>query len=280
MDSLPHSVRRHVYTLFLFTKSDLKTILFPVMLFACVSAPTLSFVSFFRAFIWTWLHLLQFCISNQSLSLDEDRKNKPWRPLPSRRTSVSYAFTLRWLLVPVCLALSIAYGVTAAGFIFTISIILHNELKLDSHWFTRNTLNALGYAVFDAGATAIIRTDGSLEFPPVVLTAHYLSIGIVLTTIHAQDFRDELGDREEKRRTIPIVMPLAGRLSMPFSLTIWSLGLCIRWSRSWMQSVILLGSGMFIGGRFYFLHSPEADRFSYLLYNLWLANARIMPIFS
>ncbi|OBZ71491.1 hypothetical protein A0H81_08905 [Grifola frondosa] len=242
----------------------------------------LSCVSILRGFIWTWLHLLQFCISNQSLSLDEDKKNKPWRPLPSRRISGSYAFALRWLLLAVCLAISIAYGVASAGFIFMIGVILHNELKLDSHWFTRNALNAVGYAVFDAGATAIIRTgimkcylvhyNGLMccirwhcRVSPAVLTAHYLSIGIVLTTIHAQDFRDELGDREEKRRTIPIVMPLAGRLSMPLSLSMWSLGLCVRWSRSWMQSVILLGSGMFIGGRFYFLHSPEADRFSYLL---------------
>ena len=38
-----------------------------------------------------------------------------------------------------------------------LGILLHNELKLDSHWLTRNVLNAIGYAVFDAGATALAR---------------------------------------------------------------------------------------------------------------------------
>ena len=36
-----------------------------------------------------------------------------------------------------------------------IGILLHNELRLDSHWFTRNVLNAVGYATFDAGAMTV-----------------------------------------------------------------------------------------------------------------------------
>lgn len=106
--------------------------------------------------LWTWLHLLQFCVSNQSLSLDEDRYNKPWRPIPSGRCTTASAVCLRWLLLPVCLALSAAHGIASVGIVFAIGVILHNELLLDSHWLTRNVLNALGYAVFDAGATSIV----------------------------------------------------------------------------------------------------------------------------
>lgn len=36
-----------------------------------------------------------------------------------------------------------------------IGILLHNELRLDAHWFTRNVLNAIGYATFDAGAMTV-----------------------------------------------------------------------------------------------------------------------------
>ncbi|KAI0065532.1 hypothetical protein BV25DRAFT_1798511, partial [Artomyces pyxidatus] len=58
---------------------------------------------------WTWLHLLQFCVSNQSANPEEDALNKPWRPIPSRRISVSATHVLRWVLLPICFALSILF---------------------------------------------------------------------------------------------------------------------------------------------------------------------------
>ncbi len=127
--------------------------------------------------------------------------------------------------------------------------------------------------------------------------AHYTSIAIVLTTIHAQDFRDEAGDRLEKRRTIPIVMPNAGRTSMLVGLWAWSLCLCTLFPLPvWLQVVVLV-LGAWVGLRFYLLRDPVADKRSYLLYNVsipqlsitssivhspwpaqvWLAIARIAP---
>ncbi|PSR79415.1 hypothetical protein PHLCEN_2v7060 [Hermanssonia centrifuga] len=108
--------------------------------------------------------------------------------------------------------------------------------------------------------------------------APYLNALIILTTVHAQDFRDEIGDRLEKRLTIPIVMPTLGRLSMPVGLLLWSLFLGLRWSMSPILSTLLAVAGMFVGARFYLLKSPEADRKSYLYYNMWLAMARIVPV--
>ncbi|KZV67417.1 hypothetical protein PENSPDRAFT_654071 [Peniophora sp. CONT] len=269
----------HARTVYLFTKSDMKTILFPIALFAWCTAPKLTLTSFARSFIWIWLHLLQFCVSNQHLSPHEDALNKPWRPIPGRRITIRHATILRWLLLPICLAFSAAHRVFPIGVTLAVGIFLHNEMRLDSHWFTRNVLNAIGYAVFDAGATVIARTDPSFELSSMALAAHYLSIAIVFTTIHAQDFRDEVGDRQERRRTIPIVMPEAGRLSMPIGLLAWSLALgMLRLSP--VIRVSLIGMGGLVGLRFYCLRTAEADKTSYLLYNLWLAIARISPVYA
>ena len=117
--------------------------------------PETTPLAFARTALWTWLHLLQFCVSNQSLSPDEDALNKPWRPIPAGRISVRQATTLRWTLLPLCLFLSFAFGISAVGVVLMIGILLHNELRLDSHWFTRNVLNAVGYATFDAGAMTV-----------------------------------------------------------------------------------------------------------------------------
>lgn len=129
-------------------------------LFAWYSSPNASSLSVLDAFFWTWIHLLQFCVSNQVLCPGEDASNKPWRAIPAGRISVGHARTLRWLLLPTCLLLSVMHKLTAVGIIFALGVLLHNELKLDSHWFTRNVLNALGYAVFDAGATSIAQQGG------------------------------------------------------------------------------------------------------------------------
>ena len=106
---------------------------------------------------WVWLNLLQFCVSNQSLpeSVEEDRNNKPWRPIPSRRMSRHTARALRWALLLACLAISSSYSVKYPGLALSLGIWLNNELGLDCHWITRNICNALGYAAFSAGATHV-----------------------------------------------------------------------------------------------------------------------------
>ena len=100
------------------------------------------------------------------------------------------------------------------------------------------------------------------------LTAHYLSTLIVFTTIHAQDFQDIVGDLLENRRTIPIVLPTLGRLSMPLTLLIWSTGLSLEYSSSFLTSFALIMTGAIVGARFWFLRNAEADRTSYVCYNV------------
>jgi 4-hydroxybenzoate polyprenyltransferase len=109
------------------------------------------------AVLWTWLHLLQFCVSNQSQNPGEDVLNKPWRPIPSGIVSVLNARILRWILLPLCLSLSISMSLEALlqSTSLAIGFIVYNELHLDSHWLMRNACNAWGYASFNAGASAI-----------------------------------------------------------------------------------------------------------------------------
>ena len=103
--------------------------------------------------VWVFIHLLQFCVSNQTLDAEEDLKNKPWRPIPSGRISLRSALFLRWTLIPLCLLFSIVCGVLSPSVLFLAATIAYNELRLGAHWFLRNVLNAVGYASFSFGAT-------------------------------------------------------------------------------------------------------------------------------
>jgi hypothetical protein len=89
------------------------------------------------------------------MGLEEDALNKPWRPLPSKRLAMSQALLLRWSLFPACLLLSIYFDVFIPGVALSVGIWLHNELRFDSHWFTRNVTNALGYLAFGSGASIL-----------------------------------------------------------------------------------------------------------------------------
>jgi hypothetical protein len=110
-------LRYHAYSVWLFTWSDLKTIVIPKTVFGTLSAlafpvfeidsirpPTTNGILWrvpLTAF-WVWIILLPFVIDNQrlALSIEEDKVNKPWRAIASGRLDKSYAKILMlWLYV-------------------------------------------------------------------------------------------------------------------------------------------------------------------------------------
>jgi len=108
-----------------------------------------------HAALWIWLHLLQFNISNQIQDPEEDRRNKPSRPIPADRISVDSAADMRWVMVPVCLMLSLWYGTQAllASAIFAALTIWYNELNGDKMGLSKNVLTAILYGCLEVGGT-------------------------------------------------------------------------------------------------------------------------------
>jgi hypothetical protein len=123
--------------------------------FAFLASHSTTLDRMFLSILWIWLHLLQFCVSNQSLDPEEDSSNKPWRPIPSGLISVDGARNLRWMLLPFCLSVSVRLEAYWQGISLALAILAHNELGLHSHLFLRNICNAWGYASFNAGALTI-----------------------------------------------------------------------------------------------------------------------------
>ena len=115
-----------------------------------------SHVLFLLRVSWVWLNLLSFDVSNQGAQPDEDRINKPWRPIPSGRISQEDARILRGVLLVACLVLSSKLGVFPAGLVLSIATFCHNELRFDNHWLTRALCNAIGYTCFNAGASGVL----------------------------------------------------------------------------------------------------------------------------
>ena len=127
--------------------------------FAMAVTSTPQIGQLIHSICWTYLHLLQFNVSNQCLSIEEDIRNKPDRPLAASRISLESTVILRWALLPLCLAQSLYYSWATfwVSVILAIAFILYNECGGHAiHWSSRNIMNAFGLSMFEAGATLTI----------------------------------------------------------------------------------------------------------------------------
>jgi len=268
----------HAKTLHLFVKSDYKTTVIPITLFAIAAAPNLRIAHIHHTIAWVWLHILQFDVANQIVGVDEDRQNKPDRPIPAGRISIEDATVLRWVLVPICLLYSFSYSVQTfwASFLLSALTIFYNELGAHAGvWVLRNCTNALGYASFEMGATLIASDRHRLD--TTALCSIIISAGILATTYQAQDMKDIHGDRAIGRHTLPIVLPKVARPSILIGLAAWSLGLVLLWKLDMATALLFMSVGLFTGYRFMARKSVPDDQISFYWYNVWISCVHALP---
>ncbi|ESK83983.1 hypothetical protein Moror_7500 [Moniliophthora roreri MCA 2997] len=245
----------HLHTLFLFTRSDWKTIFLPATTFGTVTGPISSFEKWALVLVWVWTHLLQANVSNQNYSAGEDIINKPWRPLPAKRITERQAAILS-------LALALVEFV-------------HDDCGLSHRPILKNVCNIGGYTTFETGATLIASPYMALD--KISIQAVFLSGALIFTTIHAQDFADVDGDRQSGRHTLPIVHPEGSRVYILIMLVGWSIALSFFWDLGPICATALVLVGSFVGMRYYRKRDVLSDEGSYRYYNMWLLLANTLP---
>jgi len=275
-------ILRTLRTLFLFTKSDIKTTLLPIAIGGAVAAPVYSVRNFAEEFLWIWLHLLQFTTANQSCSLAailEDSENKPDRPIPSGRMTLHQVRLLRWSLVPLCWWVSSYYGRSVLYSSVAVVAITYwyNELNGGGrHWLVRNLLNGIGFGAFECGAVLLAGRNRD-EFDSIASRGILLSISLYATTTHTQDFKDVIGDKRIGRSTFALEMPVISRVSVLPGLVLWSLFLSKVWEMGPISSTTLIGLALLVGTRFNFMSGMHNDQVSFYWYNLWLSITYALP---
>ncbi|KAI0311561.1 UbiA prenyltransferase family [Amylostereum chailletii] len=279
MSSLSRNIASVAYTAFLFTKSDIKTTVIPISPFAISASPITDIWRLPHVVFWIWLHVFQFDVSNQTIDPHEDALNKRDRPLPAGRITLHNAIVLRWVLVPVCFALSACYSIetiyaSAAIFVFT---VIYNEFNASaSHWIVRHLAVALDFASFEVGATLVGGSDRhTLDWIGALSVC--ISGGIIATTYQVQDFKDEAGDRATGRRTIPIIFPSFARWTVIMPLLSWSSGIALAWKLDAVTATAFVSLAIYIGARFLLLKSVREDQVSFYWYNLWLSVVHAFP---
>ncbi|CAI6341821.1 unnamed protein product [Periconia digitata] len=287
----------HGYTLWLFTYSDLKTMVFPSTFFATsiylakeISQPDhdipritgrlLSRIP--QTLLWTWINCLAFNVNNQRLphAIEEDSLNKLWRPMPSKRLTINQANLLAAVVYPIAVlsSLTLTRGLISSIFLVLFGY-LYNDLRFGDHSIiSRNILNACGFTSFAAGA---LDTMAGTFFHSNMI-AWLAVIGLViLTTVHIQDMYDQIGDAAAGRLTVPLVFgDIIARITIVLPVLVWSL-VCPRY---WDVKFIGYGTvgvlGVVVVMRLLLVRTVKGDRNTFIIYNFWLASIYSLPLIA
>jgi hypothetical protein len=95
-----------------------------------------------------------------------------------------------------------------------------------------------------------------------------LSAGIILTTIHTQDYKDVPGDTAAGRVTLPIAYPALSRVVTAFFLIAWSWGISRTWRVDDVTAAVMGVLALFVGVSFVARTDPRADKVSFYWYNV------------
>jgi 4-hydroxybenzoate polyprenyltransferase len=280
-----------------FIRRDITVTLIPGLLFTIAailqqsSQPqAIDGVAVFNAvskiLVFEWFCITAFCISNQIVSLDEDRMNKPDRPLVSGLLTYEGAI-FRLIAASVGLMFfSSLWGVGLWAGLWLGCTALYNQAKWSSNWFWKSVLVAVLMLAELAAAWQIIMpiTSFAWAWIALVVTA-WTFVG------HLQDMRDIEGDAATGRKTLPILLgesvtrwqiclgfltlPIASHLLMQWANA--SIANLILWD---VILAILCGA---IAWRILKRRSAAADHKTYMIFTYWYcavtASAACLPLF-
>jgi len=284
----------HIYSLWLFTFSDLKTIVVPKTLFGIVTLlsgrsmmkdprPKTSTIIGCIPFIilWNWLNLLPLDMSNQHdvKSTIEDKVNKPWRPIPAGRLTVQETRALMFGSYVVAMFASLYLG----GFSECVALIvegwIYNVLEgANQSLWARNILNAVGYMTFASGAAKVACAQSGTQLRGDSSMWLILLSGVISTTIQFQDLYDQKGDAIRGRRTIPLIAgDRVARLTVTISIAIWSWVCPAFWGLKFLSFILPIALGAIIIFRLFRYRSVDEDKKSFMIWNAWVMSLYFLP---
>ena len=289
------STSYHLHTIWLFTRNDLKSIVFPESAFGIFSAlsgpvlttnasprlwPTLSRVPL--VLLWCWINVIIFDVANQRLptSVIEDSVNKPWRPLPSGRLTLSQARRFLLLILPIGFFATMYLGGLEETVAMMVLTWMYNDLGgADESYIVRNLINAFGFVCYSSGATLVACGRGRSSFLPV--TYQWLGIvgGIVFTTLQMQDMADQEGDRARNRGTVPLVLgDWPARWTIAIPVAFWSLACPAFWQLNIYAYIVPVLCGATVASRILIFRTVDSDKTTWKLWNVWITALYLLPL--
>ncbi|GAB7030497.1 UbiA family prenyltransferase [Streptomyces sp. NPDC021749] len=234
---------------------------------------------FLCGFLYFWLYIYGFTLTNQLYGVEEDRVNKPFRPLVTGRSS--YRGAQRRAVVVLLLFPLVAWwlGVLLWALVWEATYLLTNVARWERHWFVKNLSMGIGVTVQLAAAWSLVTPLTQLAWRWVLTLA--VSIWLL---IPLQDLRDVKGDLVNGRRTFPIALGerftrwylAAGFALLPVVVHVLLLTPESPWA--WALDVVLAAISWLVAVRVVTRRTPEADHVTYRRFEQWYTLALITAI--
>lgn len=155
---------------------------------------------------------------------------------------------------------------------------LYNVLDGADYLLFRNLLNACAAVVFVLGATTVACADEPFALNASAVHWHCMVCGILFSTIQIQDLRDQEGDKERGRSTVPMLLgDTVGRWTVILSVMTWSIVVPLFWALPWWGFLGSCGIGATVCVRLLTMKDVSADKRSYNLWGLWIVSLLAVP---
>lgn len=284
-----------LYTIWLFTLSDMKTFVFPQTVFGILSAlagpllttnhtPSLELIlkRVPLVLLWTWLNTLVFDLANQRRpeSVLEDKLNKAWRPLPAGRISEDQTRRLLFVAIPLTLAL-IHFCIRATeetAILFCLTWMYNDLGGSDDSFIVRNLVIAVAYTFYGSGALRVACQPPQCELNDNATSWLFIIGCIIFTTMHVQDLKDMAGDRARDRKTAPLVIgETCTRYCIAATILFWSVVCPWYWQTGLGLWAALVSFGLLVASRAVLLRYQAADVTTWKLWSYWLVSVYALP---
>ncbi|KAL0947604.1 hypothetical protein HGRIS_013693 [Hohenbuehelia grisea] len=273
MASLVHQftrvVRDEITLFFAFSWRDWSATLIPASIFAIGAmrgaddTPRHLATKYLFLVAWMTGYIYFFNLLNQVTGFEEDRINKPDRPIPSGRVTLTGA-KARLIIVAsafVLLGLSRQALLLPETFTWIVITTFLTCTKAGGHWFGKNCISmTLGtWAMLSAAWRAI--TPATAAFQGYIVA---ICTWVCMLT-HIQDLRDVKGDAAVGRQTLPLVFGDGVARTIIAFLIPPSLG--VLWWGGILQHApcTLIAAHGLLGYRVLKLRGPTADHQTFML---------------
>ncbi|OTA54000.1 hypothetical protein K449DRAFT_401328 [Hypoxylon sp. EC38] len=290
------NVKKVLVLFWLFTEDDAATFVAPNVAFGLCSAlsapvlvtPQIGVTSILLqlpcVIFFNWTNLLIFDLANQRLpdSAREDALNKPWRPVPCGLITSAQVRRVMLLCIPVVLIANHFFGVgTETSLLFVLTWLYNDLMGGDENWICRNMIIAAAFWLYNTGSAKVASGNVYAQTAHITekggLWATIIS-GVILTTMHVQDLKDQEGDNARGRRLAPLVLgDTVTRWTIAIPICFWS------WYCTWFWEVGAAGLGVVLLGftvaiRCLTYTGKQSDRKTWELWALWTATLYMLPL--
>lgn len=276
-----------------FTESNFDTFVIPNSTFGILSAlaadalahgppPTLISV-LTRAplvILFNWHNVFNFDLANQRQpeSIQEDRINKPWRPIVTGKVSAEQTRRAMLLTIPSALLLNYLLGVWKQGVFILIITWLYNDIR-GSDEVVRDLLISVAYGLFNSASMEIaMGTENNRINHQGVAWVAIIS-GVIFTTMQIQDLKDQAGDSTRGRRSVALLLgDTVSRASLVVFLCLWSLVCPYFWQAGLVGYAMSIIPAAVISLRLILWRSVKDDARSWRWWCFWTCMLYFQPL--